>query len=111
MSIVFFVLASLSPVLFIALRVAAFRRGSIRLRLTVDMMIMIASFPIGRTLTSVIIHLPADAGDHNPGAGVAFLPLSLVWLICLAVWLLRVAALTFAPRLSADPTARNSNVG
>lgn len=74
-----------------------------------DLIILIASLPIGLSLTSAIIHLPAYAGDHNPGPGLAFLPLSLVWLVCLAVWLLRVASLAFVPRLSADPTARYSN--
>ena len=102
MGTVFFVLASVAPAVFLALRAAAFRHRSQRLRLAVDLIILIASLPIGLRLTSAIVHLPADAGDHNPGTGVAFLPLSLVWLFCLVVWLVRAAALAFASRRSED---------
>jgi len=42
-----------------------------------------------------VLDFPPDAGDHNPGIGVAFALLFLVWLVCMAVWVLRVALFAY----------------
>ena len=54
---------------------------------------LILSLIIGFKLTEYSLHLPANAGDHSPGVGVAFVPLVLAF--GLAV-LLGIAWLTWA---------------
>ena len=88
-----FVLASALPALLWALRAAFFRRPPATTRLFVDLALFLASFPIAMWLIGQAMHFPADAGDHSPGVGVVFLPLFVVWLLCISIWLVRAQIL------------------
>jgi len=88
-----FVLASAFPALLWALRVAVFRRRPVMTGLFVDLALFLVSFPIAMWLIGRTMNFPADAGDHSPGVGVLFVPLFLVWLLCISIWLVRAQIL------------------
>ena len=94
------VLASALPALLWALRAAVFRRLPAKTGLFVDLALFLASLPIAIWLIGRAMNFPADAGDHSPGVGVVFAPLFLVWLLCIAIWLVR--AQIFAIRRERD---------
>ena len=85
-----FVLASALPALLWALRAAVFRRLPAKTALFVDVALFLVGFPIAIWLIGRAENFPADAGDHSPGVGVVFVPLFLVWLICIGIWMVRV---------------------
>lgn len=84
-----FVLASALPAVLWASRAAVFRGLPAKTRLLVDLALLLVSFPIAMWLIGRAMNFPADAGDHSPGVGVVFIPLLLVWLLCIATWLVR----------------------
>ena len=93
METVEFVLASALPALLWALRAAIFRRSPAMTRLFIDLALLLASFPIAIWLIGRAMNFPADAGDHSPGVGVVFVPLFLIWLLCISIWLVRAQIL------------------
>ncbi len=95
MSTVTFVIASMLPALLLGIRAVIFRRLPRLPRLALDLGILLVSVPAGMWLLAVILHFPSNAGDHNPGIGVAFALLFLVSLACFAIWLARAAILAF----------------
>ena len=53
----------------------------------IDLALLIVSLPIGMELVGWAANFPDNPGDHNPGLGVAWALLFIVWFICLLVWL------------------------
>jgi hypothetical protein len=88
-----FVLASALPALSWALRATLFRRLPAKTGLFIDLALFLASVPIAIWLIGRAMNFPADAGDHSPGVGVVFVPLFLVWLLCISIWLVRAQIL------------------
>ena len=65
----------------------------------------VISLPLAVALVSLTLHIDTTPGrEHNPGVGVAFLPVVLIWLIC---FLILVASMTVG--LFARWRSRNSN--
>lgn len=95
METVGFVLGSLSPMLFWALRAIIFRRLSAGLRLILDLALFMVSVPFGIWLVGWALKFPDNPGDDSPGIGVVFIYLIWVWIVCVMIWLFRLAAFTF----------------
>ena len=90
MQAIVFVIGSVCPVLLWGISALVIPRSHPSLRLAANLISLLASIPIASWLIGGALGLPGDAGDHNPGAGVAFLPFVIVWLIYLLVWLCRL---------------------
>lgn len=89
-----FVLGSLSPMLFWALRAMIFRGLSAGFRLILDLALFLVSVPFGIWLIGWALKFPDNPGDHSPGIGVVFIYLILVWIVCVLIWLFRLAEFT-----------------
>lgn len=88
-------LASALPALLWMLRVIVLRRFTAGATLLIDLALFLISGPIAMELIGRILDFPPDAGDHSPGIGIAFTLLVLVWLGCMAVWVLRVTIFAY----------------
>ena len=95
MTTIEYFLASTLPALLWMLRAIALRRFTSGVTLLIDLALFLISGPIAMELIGRILDFPPYAGDHNPGIGVAFALLFLVWLVCMAVWVLRVALFAY----------------
>jgi hypothetical protein len=80
------VLLSLAPVLLLGLTNYFFRRSRRLKRSAIGFVMLLVSFPLGIELIGKVLHVPDDIGDHNPGFGVVFAPLIVIWLLCLSAW-------------------------
>jgi hypothetical protein len=88
-------LASALPALLWMLRAIVLRRVATGATLLIDLALFLISAPIAMELIGRILDFPPYAGDHSPGIGVAFALLFLVWLACMAVWVLRVTLFAY----------------
>ena len=98
MTTIGYILASALPALLWALRAIAFRRLASGAALLVDLALFVVSLPVAMELIGRLLDFPADAGDHNPGIGVAFMLLFLIWLACMSLWFLRLALYAYRKR-------------
>jgi hypothetical protein len=90
-----FLLVSATPLVLLGLRMIALRRLRASWSLLLDLVLLLVSVPLGIELIGHVLHFPDNPGDHSPGIGIAFLPLMLVWGLCLLIWLTRLALLVF----------------
>jgi hypothetical protein len=81
-------LASAVPLLLLAAGHWCFRGLRGRWRLTLDLALLVLSFPFGIALIGWILHFPTNPGDHSPGIGVAFVYLMAMWAIAALIWLI-----------------------
>lgn len=95
MTTIGYFLASALPALLWMLRAIVLRRFATGATLLIDLVLFLISAPIAMELIGRILDFPPDAGDHSPGIGIAFMLLVLVWLGCMAVWLLRVTIFAY----------------
>jgi hypothetical protein len=89
MTTIVYLLASALPASFWALRAIVLRNISVKAKLLADLLLLILSVPLAIEFIGRAMNFPVDAGDHNPGVGVVFVPLALVWLLCVSIWLVR----------------------
>ena len=88
-----YILASFCPLILFGLRAATLRSLTNRFALGLDLALLILGAIASDWLIRSALKVPADAGDHNPGAGVAFLPLMLICGLCSLFLLARLVAL------------------
>jgi hypothetical protein len=85
-----YLIGSVVPMLLLLGRALAFRRMRGAAKFALDFLLLLVAALVGGWLIATALGLPV-AGYHNPGVGVAYVPLLLVWLICLAWWLIGIA--------------------
>jgi len=90
MTTVIFLLTSALPALFWALRAIVLRHISAGAKLLIDLVLLILSAPLAIQIIGWDLNFPANPGDHSPGLGVVFMLLFPVWLVCAALWFVRV---------------------
>ena len=89
-----YILASFCALLLLALRAAKVRGLTSRFALGLDLALLLMGAIASDSFIQSMLRLPVDAGDHDPGAGVALLPLLLICGVCSLFLLLRLAALS-----------------
>jgi hypothetical protein len=96
MSAIYFIAASLTPLIALVLIVVGFRRRRASSRAMGVVLGLLLSAPLGVFFVTLSLRLNLASGvEHSPGTGVAFLPLVLVWLsTCIAVAVYRLVAAT-----------------
>ena len=102
-----YILASFCPLLLLVLRAATVRGLTSRFAFGFDLALLLMGAIASDWFIQSMLRLPVDAGDHNPGAGVAFLPLLLICGVCSLFLLVRLAAATLKPLARPRSNVRN----
>jgi hypothetical protein len=80
------ILLSFVPLAGLAAANLLFRRTGRLKRAIFGLLMILISLPVGIELIGKVLHFPENIGDHNPGFGVVFVPLIVIWFLCLLEW-------------------------
>jgi hypothetical protein len=94
-SAIYFIAASLTPLIALVLIVMGFRRYRGSWRALGVVLGLLLSVPLGVFFVMLSLGLGLTTGvEHSPGTGVAFLPLALVWFSTCIVVVCGLVAMT-----------------